>query len=70
MPTEVRVGDSVNFRTADGKDTTAVVTAVNDQDDVDLEYWGFGTGGARTAVSNATRATSLPPSDGEFWDFA
>lgn len=66
MATEVRVGDTVNLQLANGRVTTAKVTAVTNQNDVAVEYYNP----QRNTVANAVRATSLPASANEFWKMA
>lgn len=66
MPREVRVGDTVNLKLANGMTTTAEVDAVTDQDDINVHYYNP----HRVDLANATRATSLPAQPDEFWDMA
>lgn len=66
MPMTVRVGDTVNLQLANGDVTTAEITAVTSQDDIDVVYYNP----ERTVLTNAVRAASLPASVNEFWKFA
>jgi len=63
---EVRVGDGVNLQLDDGMVTTAEVTAVTSQDDIDVVYYNP----HRVEVSNAVRATVFPAAEDEFWRMA
>lgn len=68
MATEVRVGDTVNYHVADGEIATAVVTAITDQDDIDIEYYHHASGA--TTQANVVRATTWPAPAGEFYKMA
>jgi hypothetical protein len=59
MPTEVRVDDTVGLQLEGGETLTAKVTAVTDQNTVDLEYYHHAAG--RTTVTGAKRATVFRP---------
>jgi hypothetical protein len=63
MAKEVRVGDTVNLRLANGQFTTAEVLVVTTQDDLDLVYYNP----HRVEVDNAVRATDTPAAVDEFY---
>ena len=67
MAREVRVGDSVNLQLANGEVTTAEVTAVTNQNTIDVEYFHHDEAALKTAVAGATRATTFPAAANEFW---
>lgn len=70
MAREVRVGDSVNYLLANGEVVTAKVTAITNQNTVQVEYFHHDEGALKTVDAAATRATSFPATAGEFWKMA
>ncbi len=70
MPRDVRVGDTVSLQLAGGNIVTADVTVVTDQDDIDVTYHHHDEAALLTTVLSATRATSFPATEGDFWKMA
>ncbi len=58
----VRVRDQVTLVLASGESTQATITAVTDQNDVDLEFHHHDEGALLTSISSAVRATGFPAS--------
>ena len=60
MPKTVRAGDTVTYRHSATHYTTAEITNVDTQDQVDLAYYHHSNTSARVVVNNAARGTTTP----------
>jgi hypothetical protein len=66
MPRTVRVGDTVNYVLPTGNETTAEVTVVTTQDQVDIVFYNP----QRRTFAAVARATTTPPAPGTFHEEA